>query len=282
VVAIPALRPVGAEALLRWHHPVLGNVRPYEFIPLAEECGMISELGDWVLSEACRQLSRWLGAGHDVWLSVHVSPLELDVPSYAQRVIEALRVHDVPPQRLVLEITEHAMPSDVDEFARRLCWLRSTGVRIALDDFGAGYSSLGQLRRLPIDLLKIDQSLVAITDDGWTAGDVRSAPLVDVVVRLGHRLGLEVIAEGVSNEAELGAVTKAGCRFGQGQLFGWGVPAEHFEAILEAASPRNPTLSDRSLIRAITPPPWADPPPASNGAAQYVGPVDSAREIRQA
>lgn len=282
VVAIPALCPVGAEALLRWHHPMLGNVRPYEFIPLAEESGMISELGGWVLREACRQLSRWLGAGHDVWLSVNVSPLELDVPSYAQRVIEALRVHDVPPQRLVLEITEHAMATDVDEFARRLCSLRSTGVRIALDDFGAGYSSLGQLRRLPIDLLKIDQSLVAITDDGWTAGDVRSASMVDVVVRLGHRLGLEVIAEGVSNEAELGTITKAGCRFGQGQLFGWGVPAEHFEAMLEAARPRNPALSDRSLVRAISAPPWAAPPLVSSGDAQNVGSVDSGREMRQA
>jgi diguanylate cyclase (GGDEF)-like protein len=237
VVALPSARPVGAEALLRWHHPWLGPVRPDEFIPLAEESGMIADLGTWVLHEACRQLSRWFRAGHDLWLSVNVSPLELEAPTYGTRVDEALRAHYVPPQRLVLEVTEHAVATNVDEMGQRLCALRSTGVRIALDDFGAGYSSLGQLRRLPIDLLKIDRSLVAVADDAPPIGDGRSAPMVDVVVRLGHQLGLEVIAEGVSNQAEFSAVTRAGCRFGQGQLFGYPVPAEHLEAMIEAATP---------------------------------------------
>jgi diguanylate cyclase len=237
VVAIPSVRPVGAEALLRWRHPRLGEIRPHEFIPLAEECGVIADLGAWVLEQACQQLSMWLGVGHDVWLSVNVSPRELHERGYVSHVDQALRANYVPPQRLVLEVTEHAMATDVEELARRLCDLRSTGVRIALDDFGAGYSSLGQLRRLPIDLLKIDQSLVSVVDGRWPPGDRRAAPMVDVVARLGHRLGLEVIAEGVTNAAEFAAVRNAGCRFGQGSLFGWGVPAEHFEAMLRAVSP---------------------------------------------
>ena len=133
-------------------------MRPDEFIPLAEECGQIAQLGAWVLDEACRHLSRWLADGHDVWISVNVSPLELHAPEYATRVAEALRRHRVPPQRLVLEVTEHAVATDLDELIRRLRALRATGVRIALDDFGAGYSSLGQLRILPIDILKIDHS----------------------------------------------------------------------------------------------------------------------------
>lgn len=241
VVAVPSVRPVGAEALLRWHHPELGNVRPDEFIPLAEECGQIEQLGAWVLDQACRQLARWLADGHDVWVSVNASPLELHTPEYADRVAEALRAHRVPPQRLVIEVTEHAVATDLDELIRRLGALRATGVRIALDDFGAGYSSLGQLRNLPIDILKIDHSLVAEQDPVRPPAPGRRAfaPMVDIVMRLGHQLGLEVIAEGVTNKAELAVVVEAGCRFGQGALFGWAVPAEHFEAMLEAAtSPR--------------------------------------------
>jgi diguanylate cyclase len=238
VVAMPSVRPVAAEALLRWHHPELGSVRPDEFIPLAEECGMIAKLGAWVLHQACHQLSIWLADGHDVWVSVNVSPRELHAPAYVTQVAEALRAHRVPPQRLVLEVTEHAVATDLDELIRRLAALRATGVRIALDDFGAGYSSLGQLRRLPIDILKIDHSLVAEPEPAFPAGGEGApiAPLVDVVMRLGHRLGLEVVAEGVTSQSEFAAVVEAGCRFGQGQLFGWGVPAEHFEALLDAAT----------------------------------------------
>ncbi|WP_374251158.1 putative bifunctional diguanylate cyclase/phosphodiesterase [Micromonospora sp. R77] len=238
VASLPSVRPVGAEALLRWRHPELGNVRPDEFIPLAEECGMIAPLGAWVLHQACYQLSRWLADGHDVWVSVNVSPRELHAPEYVVQVAEALRAHHVPPQRLVLEVTEHAVATDLDELIRRLTALRLTGVRIALDDFGAGYSSLGQLRRLPIDILKIDHSLVAEHEPVRPVGQdgPAFAPMVDIVMRLGHQLGLEVIAEGVTNPTELAAVVAAGCRFGQGALFGWGVPAEHLEAMLEAAT----------------------------------------------
>ncbi|SCL29764.1 diguanylate cyclase/phosphodiesterase [Micromonospora nigra] len=254
VASLPSVRPVGAEALLRWHHPELGTVRPDEFIPLAEECGMIAKLGAWVLHQACWQLSRWLADGHDVWVSVNVSPRELHAPEYVVQVAEALRAHHVPPQRLVLEVTEHAVATDLDELIRRLTALRLTGVRIALDDFGAGYSSLGQLRRLPIDILKIDHGLVAEHEPVRPVGrdGPAFAPMVDIVMRLGHQFGLEVIAEGVTTPTELAAVVAAGCRFGQGALFGWGVPAEHLEAMLEAAT------SPGARPAALPPP----PPPA--------------------
>jgi diguanylate cyclase (GGDEF)-like protein len=229
VVALPSMRPVGAEALLRWHHPDLGAVRPDEFIPVAEESGLISMIGSWVLDQACRQLAQWLAGGHDVWVSVNLSPKELHAADYAGQVAEVLERYHVPPQRLVLEVTEHAVATDMDELIRRLCELRSTGVRIALDDFGAGYSSLGQLRNLPVDILKIDHALVAEPESRTGT----AAPLVDVVVRLGHRLGLEVLAEGIGTPAQRAIVEEAGCRLGQGSLFGWGVPAEHLQAQLE-------------------------------------------------
>jgi diguanylate cyclase len=229
VVALPSMRPVGAEALLRWHHPELGAVRPDEFIPVAEESGLISMIGSWVLDQACRQLAQWLAGGHDIWVSVNLSPKELHAADYAGQVAEVLERYKVPPQRLVLEVTEHAVATDMDELIRRLCELRSTGVRIALDDFGAGYSSLGQLRNLPVDILKIDHALVAEPESRTGT----AAPLVDVVVRLGHRLGLEVLAEGIGTPAQRAVVEEAGCRLGQGSLFGWGVPAEHLEAQLE-------------------------------------------------
>ncbi|HEY0001815.1 MAG TPA: bifunctional diguanylate cyclase/phosphodiesterase [Actinoplanes sp.] len=228
VVALPSMRPVGAEALLRWHHPTLGSVRPDEFIPVAEESGLINRIGSWVLEQATKQLADWLSKGHDVWVSVNLSPKELHAADYAGQVADVLAEHGVPPQRLVLEVTEHAVATDMEELISRLATLRATGVRIALDDFGAGYSSLGQLRTLPVDILKIDHALVAEPESRTGT----AAPLVDVVVRLGHRLGLEVLAEGIGTPAQRAVVEEAGCRLGQGSLFGWGVPAEHLESQL--------------------------------------------------
>lgn len=257
VASLPSVRPVGAEALLRWHHPELGNVRPDEFIPLAEECGMIAKLGAWVLHQACHQLSRWLADGHDVWVSVNVSPRELHAPEYVVQVAEALRAHHVPPQRLVLEVTEHAVATDLDELVRRLTALRRTGVRIALDDFGAGYSSLGQLRRLPIDILKIDHSLVAEHEPVRPVGTdgPAFAPMVDIVMRLGHQLGMEVIAEGVTTPTELAAVVAAGCRWGQGALFGWGCRASTWRRCW-----RPPRPAGRVTPRCRRRPPGTPPP----------------------
>jgi diguanylate cyclase (GGDEF)-like protein len=296
VVALPSMRPVGAEALLRWTHPDLGRVPPVEFIPVAEESGLINRIGAWVLERACKQLAEWLAKGHDVWLSVNVSPKELHDADYAGRVADVLEEYGVPPQRLVLEVTEHAVATDMEELVRRLAELRETGVRIALDDFGAGYSSLTQLRTLPVDILKIDHALVAEPESRTGT----AAPLVDVVVRLGHRLGLEVLAEGIGTPAQREIVEEAGCRLGQGSLFGWGVPAEHLESRLlslrssaprPAPAPRSTPQNDAPArsqvvrlgpgmrqVRALLP---SDPNFAAATRDQNVGSVDSGREMGQ-
>ena len=296
VVALPSMRPVGAEALLRWTHPELGRVPPLEFIPVAEESGLINRIGAWVLETACRQLAEWRALGHDVWLSVNLSPKELHDADYAARVADVLAEYNVPPQRLVLEVTEHAVATDMDELVRRLAEVRATGVRIALDDFGAGYSSLTQLRTLPVDILKIDHALVAEPESRTGT----AAPLVDVVVRLGHRLGLEVLAEGIGTLAQREVVEEAGCRLGQGSLFGWGVPAEHFETRLRTLrplgprplpAPRSAPPSDAPArsqvvrlgpgmrqVRALLP---SDPDFAATARDQNVGSVDSGREMGQ-
>jgi diguanylate cyclase (GGDEF)-like protein len=295
VVALPSMRLVGAEALLRWHHPRLGAVRPDEFIPVAEESGLINRIGSWVLEQACKQLAEWLAKGHDLWVSVNLSPKELHAADYAGQVADVLAMYGVPAQRLVLEVTEHAVATDMEELISRLAELRATGVRIALDDFGAGYSSLGQLRTLPVDILKIDHALVAEPESRTGT----AAPLVDVVVRLGHRLGLEVLAEGIGTPAQRSVVEEAGCRLGQGSLFGWGVPAEHLEAQLQTlrgrpaaapvavkeapkdAAPRSQVVMlgpGMRQLRALLP---TDPAFEALSGDQNVGSVDSPREMGQ-
>jgi diguanylate cyclase (GGDEF)-like protein len=263
VVHLPDGRVSGVETLLRWHHPRLGTVPPDEFIPLAEEAGLIHRLGAFVLHEACHQLSRWIADGHDVYLTVNVSPRELHTPEYATQVAELLRGHRVPPERLVIEVTEHAVAQDVQQLVDRLTALRAAGVRVALDDFGSGYSSLGQLRTLPVDILKIDRTLIAPPE----AGSVRFAPpLADVVVQLGNRLGLDVVAEGITDEGQRRVLEEAGCRYAQGDLFGRPMPAERVEALFGAVlvSPRErDTEADEAT------------------KVQNVGSVDSGREMGQ-
>jgi diguanylate cyclase (GGDEF)-like protein len=263
VVHLPEGRVSGVETLLRWHHPRLGTVPPDEFIPLAEEAGLIDRLGAFVLHEACHQLSRWIADGHDVYLTVNVSPRELHNPEYATQVAELLRGHRVPPERLVVEVTEHAVAQDVQQLVDRLTALRAAGVRVALDDFGSGYSSLGQLRTLPVDILKIDRTLIAPPE----AGSVRFAPpLADVVVQLGNRLGLDVVAEGITEVGQQRVLEEAGCRFAQGDLFGRPMPAERVEALFRAV-PVSLRERDTETDEATK--------------VQNVGSVDSGREMRQ-
>jgi diguanylate cyclase len=245
IVSLPDGRPVGVEALLRWEHPGLGRVAPDEFIPIAEDAGLIASIDRWVMAEACRQLSLWLRDGHDVWLSVNVSVRELHLPEYVGHVADTLRDHGVPPARLVVELTEHSAALDLDSLVGRLAMLRDTGVRIALDDFGAGYSSLGQLRRLPVDIIKIDRSLVGEPASTSRARAVK--PLVDVVVQLGERLRLEVIAEGVGDRAQRRIVEGAGCRLAQGELFAHPMPAERVGPLLSA--PPKPVIPPQRTQR---------------------------------
>jgi EAL domain-containing protein (putative c-di-GMP-specific phosphodiesterase class I) len=229
VVHLLDRRPVGVEALLRWRHPTLGTVLPTELMPVAEDLGIAADIGDWVLNTACRHLASWLAGGNDLWVAVNMSPHQLAGPDFVGRVNAALAAYRLPPDRLVVEVAEGRLGGDAPSVVTHLAGLRGLGVRTALDDFGAGHDSMAQLRRLPIDILKIDGTLVS--EPGRRHGPTR--PLIDVVVSLGRRLGMEMIAEGLESRSRLDEALTAGCRLGQGFLLGRPMPAEHLEAYLE-------------------------------------------------
>jgi diguanylate cyclase (GGDEF)-like protein len=208
----------GFEALVRWRHPRRGLVNPDQFIPIAEATGLIVPIGRWVLREACRQARRWhvdLRPDPPMTMSVNLSVRELHDAGLVEHVETVLRETGLDPSLLVLEITETSMIEDADEMLMTLHALRALGVRLAIDDFGTGYSSLSYLRRLPIDVLKIDRSLVSSS-----SGEVgRDAALIDAVFRLGADLGLQTIVEGVEEPEQRARLVALGCQLGQGFLF---------------------------------------------------------------
>jgi EAL domain-containing protein (putative c-di-GMP-specific phosphodiesterase class I) len=217
---------VGAEALLRWAHPRLGMVSPLDFIPIAEETGLIVEIGEWVVSEALRQLARWriqrAAAGErDLWMSVNVSARQLRDASLVEHVEAELRRHDIPPHLLVLEITESAMMTDEVTSAALLHRLRALGVSLAVDDFGTGYSSLGHLRRFPVSKVKIDRAFVSGIEE-----DADDAEIVRAVVAMSLAMRLDVVAEGIETEGQCRMLQQLGVQLGQGWLFGRPTPAE--------------------------------------------------------
>jgi diguanylate cyclase (GGDEF)-like protein len=212
-----------AEALVRWEHPARGLIPPSEFIPLAENMGLISALGQRVLAEACRQAQRWEQAspeGRGLRMHVNLSAAELRDPELVDRVLEALHAYALPPGQLVLEITETQLLGNAEESAARFQQLREVGVRIALDDFGTGYSSLSYLHSLPLDSLKVAKPFV----DGLTAGG-REASFVRMIVDLARSLELEVIAEGIETDRQITALRDLGAELGQGYLLGRPSPA---------------------------------------------------------
>jgi diguanylate cyclase (GGDEF)-like protein len=213
-IDVAGRRVESVEALARWNHPELGAVSPKEFIPLAEETGLIVPLGEWVLRQACAQLREWRAAGHPrVCVSVNVSTRQFRQRDLARVVGEALRAAELHPTDLELEITESAMLQDDKDTASILREIRDMGVRIALDDFGTGYSSLSYLERFPLDTLKLDRSLVR---------DVTSSPsakgIVQAVITMAHALGLRVVAEGVDAEDQYRMLALLGCDEIQGFL----------------------------------------------------------------
>jgi EAL domain-containing protein (putative c-di-GMP-specific phosphodiesterase class I) len=190
-------------------------------------------MGRWLLAETSRQLARWIADGLQLWVGANVSVRELHRPDYRDQVADAVRTYRLPAGRLILEVTEHAFALDSEELVATLTDLRAAGVRIALDDFGAGLSSLGQLSNAPVDILRVNAAVIA------TAAASRKAdvgPLADVVVRLGQRLGLDVIAVGVTDLRQRSVVTDAGCVLIQGDVIGPPMPAEHLEARLAGES----------------------------------------------
>jgi diguanylate cyclase (GGDEF)-like protein len=217
---------VGMEALLRWRHPELGSVAPDEFIPLLERSREIVPVGRWVLHEATRQCRAWQDEGYpELTVSVNVSARQLQDPDFAQDVRHALEAAGLAPHCLVLEVTESALVMDMARIRMVMQSVRDLGVHIALDDFGTGYSSLLYLKGLPIDRLKVDRSFVSGL--GSTGQD---PTIISTVVDLAHKLGLQVVAEGVETEAELQAVDEMGCDEVQGFLLGRPGPAESFPA----------------------------------------------------
>jgi diguanylate cyclase (GGDEF)-like protein/PAS domain S-box-containing protein len=218
---------VGAEALVRWRHPSRGMVAPGEFIPLAEETGLIVPLGHWVLEAACLQLRRWAEhppAAH-LTLAVNISARQFHDAGFVDNVLTVLERTGVDPRKLKLELTETLLVKDVDWIITKMNALIPTGLRFSLDDFGTGYSSLAYLKRLPLEQLKVDQSFVR---DIFV--DANDLAIVRAIVTLGHSLGLSVVAEGVETEEQRKFLLETGCHAFQGYLFGRPVPAE---ALLE-------------------------------------------------
>lgn len=215
---------IGAEALLRWNHPVRGLVSPSEFIPLAEKTGMIVQIGKWVLDEACRQIGEWRDAGHMSWtISVNLSPMQFNHPGLIALVRDALDRHALPPSCLTLEITESTAMFDVDASMVILEQLHEMGVSISIDDFGTGYSSLLYLKRLSASELKIDRGFVRDL-----VHDTEDAAIVTAIVALGQSLNLKVVAEGVETVEQQEFLTRLGCSSLQGYLLGKPVPANQF------------------------------------------------------
>jgi diguanylate cyclase (GGDEF)-like protein len=204
----------GVEALLRWQHPTRGMVSPVEFIPVAERFGIIGELGQWVIEEACRHLRLWHELGLDIPVAVNLSVHQLRQPDLEQRVREALRRHRVPPRMLIMEITESVAMEDIEASLRVFDMLDQIGVRLSIDDFGTGYSSLSYLRRLPARQLKIDRSFVRDLDSSLDA-----QAIVEAVVRLAHALDLKVVAEGVETQDQADILAHLKCDELQGFLF---------------------------------------------------------------
>jgi EAL domain-containing protein (putative c-di-GMP-specific phosphodiesterase class I) len=227
-VDVSSGRIVGAEALLRWQHPELGLVPPGTFIPLAEEAGLISAIGEWVLFSACRQSKVLEEAGNGVLpIAVNVSGIQLRGPELLGSISTALKQTRLDPRSLVLELTESMLADDGKEAVEIMKAIKALGVQIALDDFGTGYSSLAHLKRLPLDELKIDKSFI----DTLTT-DSRDAAIVSTVVALAHGLGLRATAEGVETKAQLEILSRLKCDEYQGFLFSGAVPAERLATIV--------------------------------------------------
>lgn len=223
-------RLAGVEALLRWWHPVLGIVPPSEFIPLAEETGLIVAMGEWALRESCMQGARWqvqYGAG--TYVGVNLSGRQLQEPGLAGIIADALTQSGLPPELLVLELTESMLMAESDELIETLQLIKGLGVQLAIDDFGTGYSSLSYLHRFPVDILKVDRAFVR-----RIVGRDDENGLAATIVRLGQSLHLKIIAEGIEDFDQLSALQNMGCHYGQGFYFARPYESRQIDVMLAA------------------------------------------------
>jgi len=243
-VDIDTWKIAGAEALIRWNHPEQGLISPAEFIPLAEESGLISAIGQWVLRQSCVQVKEWARTVPDFTISLNISARQFQDPSFFTSVLSTLEETGVEPKHIQLELTESSIMTNLDSGISTLTALQSSGVRISIDDFGTGFSSLSHLKWVPIDVLKIDRSFV---HDASTDPD--SAALVMAIISLAHNLRLKVVAEGVETEEQLRFLHLLRCDEIQGYLFSKPLPAAEFKQLLceEQVSPNDWTALRRKL-----------------------------------
>jgi diguanylate cyclase (GGDEF)-like protein/PAS domain S-box-containing protein len=237
---------IGAEALIRWTHPTRGPISPAQFIPIAEECGLILPIGAWVLREACNQVGSWEDAGlHAITMAINVSVKEFRDENFLERVFVILSETGMDPRYLELELSESALMKRVESTATILQNLRARGVRIAIDDFGTGYSSLSYLRDFPVDALKIDQSFVRQIS---TAGD--DTTIVKAVIGMARSLKLRVIAEGVETREEVAFLRAYQCEEAQGYFFSPPVPPQQFAKLLRASIPKHVSVQGALEVEA--------------------------------
>lgn len=221
-------RVIGAEGLIRWQSPERGLVPPNDFIPLAEQTGIIVEIGEWVIEEACKVLAKWRDdpQSRELTFAVNLSERQLHVEQFGEQVRSIIARHGVEPGRLKLELTESALHTDLDRTIKLLSMLQAEGVASSLDDFGTGFSSLSYLQRLPVQQLKIDRSFVSAMDEGSP-----SSSIVQTIVQLGRTFGLQVVAEGVETEAQFELLRELGVDAFQGYLFGRPRPVDELFAV---------------------------------------------------
>ncbi len=236
-VDIASWRIVGAEALIRWNHPKLGMVSPVEFIPLAEESGLINNIGAWVLARACSDIQGPLAGLH---VAVNCSAVQLQRPGFVNELEQLMRAHQVPPDTLEIEVTESLLMENLSTALENLHAIKALGLRVALDDFGTGYSSLAYLRRFPFDKLKIDRAFIR---ELITTSDARA--IVRTILNLAKILGMDTVAEGVEEPAQLEVLARNGCASIQGFLVARPMPAEDLATMVRNWVPfRTPLPSD--------------------------------------
>jgi EAL domain-containing protein (putative c-di-GMP-specific phosphodiesterase class I) len=227
---------VGAEALLRWRHAERGLIPPAQFIPVAEDTGLILPIGQWVLRETCRQARQWLDAGlPPIPMAINISAIEFRSADFVENVRRILAESGVDPRTIELEITESALMKHAESTVAMLQSLKAIGVRLAVDDFGTGYSSLSYLRQFPIDSLKVDQSFVHEIQ-----GNAEGAIIVRAIINMGNSLNKRVIAEGVETREQLDFLNGIGCEEGQGYYFTHPIVAEQFGVLLGSVGRRLP------------------------------------------
>jgi EAL domain-containing protein (putative c-di-GMP-specific phosphodiesterase class I) len=219
---------IGVEALVRWDHPDVGLIPPDEFIPIAERTELIGPLTSFVLTEAITQIAMWRRAGHDLAVSVNLSARNLADEHLVDQIVGLLDAHDVPPSSLVVELTETAVMSNTTQASHLMQQLRARGVRVSIDDFGTGQSSLAYLTTLPADELKVDRSFVRAM-----SVDANALTVVRAIVDLAGNLGLAIVAEGIETPEDEAALRSMGCTSGQGYFFSRPLPPEKLSAWMD-------------------------------------------------